>query len=201
MIRLSHLAIALGSLLLSACANQSTTAPTTQQSWELQRPALEALDQWQVQGKMALRTANESQSASMTWNQQDQVTHLRLSGPWGAAATLIRADGENVEINRGGKTDRFDMSSPETIAAGTGWDLPLRELPNWLLGIPYGDSAGPGAIVENNLLRQFTEHGWTVRYEQYGSFDGFNLPVRITIERDDSRAKLIIRDWTFTRGL
>ena len=50
MIRLSHLAIALGSLLLSACANQSTTAPTTQQSWELQRPALEALDQWPVQG-------------------------------------------------------------------------------------------------------------------------------------------------------
>jgi outer membrane lipoprotein LolB len=201
MTRLSHLAIALGSLLLSACANQSTNAPPTQQSWEQQRPALEALDQWQVQGKMALRTATESQSASMIWSQRGHVTQLRLSGPLGAAATYIQADGINLEINRGGKTDRFDMSSPETIAAGTGWDLPLRELPNWLLGIPYGDTAGPNALVENNLLRQFTEHGWTIRYEQYGSFGGLSLPVRIIIERDESRARLIIRDWTFTRAL
>ncbi|MFT6287765.1 MAG: outer membrane lipoprotein LolB [Halieaceae bacterium] len=200
MTRLSHLAIAIGSLLLSACAAQPTNAPSTQQSWEQQKTALEALDQWQVQGKMALRTATESQSASMIWSQRDHVTQLRLSGPLGAAATHIYADGKILEINRGGKTDRFDMSSPDTIAAGTGWDLPLRELPRWLLGMPTGDAAVASAVVENNVLRQFTELGWTVRYEQYGSFDGLSLPVHIIIERNESRARLIIRDWTFTRA-
>ncbi len=187
-------AIVLVSLVVIGCASQPTTGPTFT-SWQQQRPALLAVKAWQAEGKINLRSAVQSESASLDWDQDDQVSELRLSGPWGAGATTIRATGNLVQIDQGGQIETIDISTPDAIKRHTGWDLPVHELAHWLRGLPFAETPDRGTIEQDNWLQEFRENGWIVSYQEFGQFEGFTLPVRITIERGDNRAKIVLRDW------
>ena len=40
------------------------------------------------------------------------------------------------------------------------------------------------------------QSGWHVEYQEYAEVDGFSLPTRLTLERDQIRIKLAVSDWT-----
>ena len=141
------------SLLLAACASAPPVPPV---DWEQQRAQLAALDHFTASGKIALRSADQSD----------------CHGPHGRDAV----------------TD---------LAPGSTWDIPLGALVYWLKGIPapgmpvealqFGPQGGPPV-----MLRQ---DGWTVRYSDFANFQGYTLPTRLEAEREDSSARIILREW------
>lgn len=185
------LAPALLGLLLSGCAGQ----PEIDAQWQPQQARLQALTQWQAEGKLALRNARQAESASLFWAQHNNNTELRLSGPIGLGATTLVSDGSTLEIHQGDDTRRYDISSPEAIARETGWDLPLQSLHHWLKGLPSPSLEKARLEIEDGELKQLQQSGWTVTYERYGLFQGYALPTRLLVERDDTRARLLIRQW------
>jgi outer membrane biogenesis lipoprotein LolB len=42
--------------------------------------------------------------------------------------------------------------------------------------------------------------GWVIVFDRYRSFDGIDLPVRLTASRDDARVRLAVRQWRFSHG-
>ena len=179
-------------LLLTSCAELPRQAETDL-NWRDRSAQLASLSHWNASGKLAIRTEDQSESATLEWVQANNISKIHLSGPMGLGATAIESDRKYLQISHNGKTQRYDIASAD---ATLGWDLPLQALPYWILGLPSPHSPILAEVIEHGLLRHVEQLGWTVTYERYGQFDQYTLPTRLKIERDSTRARLIIRNWT-----
>jgi outer membrane lipoprotein LolB len=191
-----HLKLWLIMLLLAGCSGLNQRDPTSS-SWQTHSAQLELLQQWTAIGKVALRTAKASESASLAWQQDNQNTHLHLSGPLGIGATTIYSNGRELEIHRNDDHTTVDISNPDAIVLNTGFDLPLDALSYWLKGIP-----APAIKVQRleldpqtELLQSLWQNDWEVSYQRYEQFQGFTLPTRLQIQRGETRAKIMISNW------
>lgn len=182
-------------LLVTSCADLGKQPPDAP-NWNQRVEQLRALTRWSASGKLAIRTETQSETASLDWQQNGDSTHIRLTGPLGLGATSIDSDRNTLQVSRDGDTKTFDISSAAASEATMGWDLPLQELPFWVRGLPSPGTPIEGQVFEQNLLQQLQQQGWTITYENYALFDHFTLPTRVTIERNDTRARLIIRNWS-----
>jgi outer membrane lipoprotein LolB len=182
--------------LVAGCAGlkQPSTHP---ESWLQHRQQLVLLDHWVIRGKLALRTAEVSESASLLWQQSDQDSHLQLSGPLGVGTTVVDSNGQQLEIRRGEELTVLDISTPEAMVLNTGWDLPLRALTHWLKGLPSPDLDTQLLELDpqTDLLHTLQQDDWLIRYEQYRQFQTHTLPTRLRIQRDTTQIKVIISDW------
>jgi outer membrane lipoprotein LolB len=192
---LQRIATALALLLLAACAGLPEP-DATPGSWEAQRERIEAIDYFTASGKIALRTAEQAESASLLWQQLGASSHLRLSGPMGLSATTVDSNGEQVVIRQGDETRRWDIDDPAPQHT-LGWSLPLRALQYWLKGVP-----APGLELEQlnldpagELPVSLQQRGWRVEYQAFEQFEGYILPTRLQVSREDTSARIILRHW------
>lgn len=183
-------------ITLSACASQNTRTPAPL-NWSQHSAKLQQLENWTASGKMALRTAQQSESATLQWQQQAHNTQLNLSGPMGLNATTVDSDGQIMSVRRGEEHNEFDVSTPDAILRNVGWDLPLRALPYWLKGMPSPAYPVQTHVLdsERDLLRTLQQDDWTIDYQAYKEFQGLSLPTRLQIQRGGTAVKIIIRDW------
>ena len=196
MIASKHLKLWLIMLLLAGCSGLDQREPAST-SWQTHSEHLTLLQQWTANGKMAVRTANASESASLIWQQDNQNTYVQLSGPLGIGATTIHSDGQKLEIHQGDEHRTIDISNPDAIVLNTGWDLPLQALSYWLKGVPAPASKVQRLELDpqTELLISLWQDDWEVNYQRYEQFQGFTLPTRLQIQRGETRAKIIISDW------
>ncbi|MEQ9462082.1 MAG: lipoprotein insertase outer membrane protein LolB [Haliea sp.] len=180
-------------LFLAACA--TGPAPVAELPWQLRSQQLAALENWTARGKIALRSGQQAESGNLNWQQRGSDTRLQLAGPMGLQATEIRSDGRELLVQRGDEVTRLDISTPDAVRLQTGWDLPLQALPFWLKGLPAPEPRATAVNIANDVLQQLEQNGWLVRYERYRQFGDYLLPIRLSIERGDTRARLIIQDW------
>ncbi|MEH6568256.1 MAG: lipoprotein insertase outer membrane protein LolB [Halioglobus sp.] len=181
-------------LVMTGCSTQPNQT-SADEDWKERSAKLQRLEVWHADGKVALRKADHSESVSLSWTQRNNHTDLNLSGPLGLGATKISSDGKTLEINKAGTSSSYDISSPEMIAKETGWDLPLQALQHWLKGVPAPSGNIQKLEVEKGLLKTLEQFGWTITYQNYGQFGPYTLPTNLQIERSNSRARLIVRNW------
>lgn len=191
-----YLAFWLLSALLVGCTGLAEREPTSA-GWKNHSEQLATLQRWTANGKLAVRTADTSESASLVWQQREQATHLLLSGPLGMGATTIDSDGQRLDIRRGDERQTLDISSPDAIVLNTGWDLPLHALTYWIKGLPAPDL--PIQQIELNthteLLQSLQQDDWEIRFEKYAEYQGYILPTRLQIQRGATHAKVVIANW------
>ena len=194
--RAVQLIAALAILLLAGCAGP-TVRPPGEVSWADHRDELQLLTHWTIEGKLALRTAEQAESASMRWLQEGASTRLSLSGPMGINATTIHSDGRLLEVHQGDQSSHWDLADPTLLARETGWDLPLQALPYWLKGLPAPDLTVQSLELnpERSLLQSLQQGQWLVQYEDYATFGGHRMPTRLRIRRADTSLRVIIREW------
>ncbi|MEP5567397.1 MAG: lipoprotein insertase outer membrane protein LolB [Halioglobus sp.] len=182
-------------MLLAGCAGTPQTPPGDT-TWETRLATLEALEHWTASGKIALRTAEQSESASMLWQQVGKATHLRLSGPMGISATTIDSDGHQLEIRQGEDYSRWNLDDPD-LQTNNEWELPLRSLHHWLKGIPDPKLEVQSLQLDeaNQLPAQLQQEGWTVDFQQFSRFDDYQLPTKLEATRGTTRIKILLREW------
>jgi len=183
------------SLLVTSCADISPQRPDAPH-WNEQVEQLSALTRWSAHGKLAIRTEDQSESANLDWQQEGRNTHILLTGPMGLGATAIESDRNTLQVSRNGDTQTFDISSAGAGEVINGWDLPLQQLPFWIRGLPFPSAPIEAQVFQQNLLQQLQQQGWTITYENYALFGRFTLPTRVTIERSNTRARIVIRSWS-----
>ena len=182
-------------LALAGCAGtpgQSSENP----AWQQRVSQLSKLSHWRASGKLALRTPEQSQSGNLDWTQDRHNTHILLSGPLGMGATAIVSDQKTLRLTQDGDTRVYDISANGQTGTVPGWDLPLQALPHWIMGLPAPQSPVTTQILENELMQQLQQDGWTITYQLYGQFGQYMLPTRIKIVRGGTQARLVLRNWT-----
>lgn len=185
-------------LFVSGCAHRGSLTPP-QDVVEHQRQ-LQAISDWQLIGKLGIRTAGDSGSASLKWVQQRANYQINLSGPLGQKSMIITGTPEKVRLEQTGEPVQEAKTAEALIKQSAGWTLPVAQLAYWVRGVP-APKLRISHLQQNDsgLLDQLMQGGWSISYSNYRdqTFNGTILPLpgKVTAEYEDVRLILVIREW------
>ncbi|MCL6241022.1 MULTISPECIES: lipoprotein insertase outer membrane protein LolB [Acinetobacter] len=120
-----------------------------------------AANQFNLQGKIGVRTPQQSGSAFFTWVQDRNEYDIELSGILGVGKTQISGKPGQVQLNSA-KTGLIEAATPEELLErATGWQAPITHLIDWVQARPATTQA---KIQRDTAQRpqQIIEDGWTV---------------------------------------
>ncbi|ODS22946.1 outer membrane lipoprotein LolB [Candidatus Endobugula sertula] len=179
-------------ILLSACS-QYPRINDTQQQFPQAIPS-----HWTMTAKLGIRTANNSGSATLNWQQQQDRYQIRLSGPLGQGAGKISGDNTYITIERANKPPLFSTKPEQLIQETFNWELPLQHLSYWVRGLPspYSNQAEQDYANTGTLL-QLRQSGWTLHYDRYHSIGRWLMPGRIKAQKETIKLTLVIKRWRF----
>ena len=151
---------------LGCCAFAATTLFLTgcQQMINPQKPvtpSVQADNQFQLQGKIGVRTPQQTGSAFFTWVQQQEEFDIELSGILGVGKTQISGTPGQVTLNSAKTGVIQAASAEELLQRATGWQAPISYLVDWVQARP----ATPSAKLQKDdtqRINQIIEQGWTV---------------------------------------
>jgi outer membrane lipoprotein LolB len=182
------LTLLIGSLY--ACGNISQRSGT----WATDS----ARENWNVTGKIALKSAQEGHNLGLQWRQLGQSYTITLRGPLGLGQADIQGDGQGIiSVTHAGNRLNREQAQLWQLQQ-FGWELPIQHMKHWILG-----NASPMLDVESshqtgNNLSSLKQGAWQVSLSDYrqSENDGtqYELPYQLDIRRGDYRAKLRIRN-------
>ncbi len=147
--------IATSTLILTGC--QQYTQPQAPSSTQIP----EAAKNFNLQGKIGVKTPKQSGSAFFTWVQEQEEFDIELSGILGVGKTQISGQPGNVTLNSA-KTGVIQAGTPEELLErATGWQAPITHLVDWVQAKPATTRAKISKDEQNRPI-QFLEDGWTV---------------------------------------
>ncbi|RKG36275.1 outer membrane lipoprotein LolB [Acinetobacter guerrae] len=140
-------------LFLTGC--QHFTQP------QLPKNTHESANQFNLQGKIGVRTPQQSGSAFFTWSQQQQNFNIELTGILGMGKTQIQGQNGKVTLNSA-KTGLITASSPEELLErATGWQAPITHIISWVQARPATTQAQTN-LDANGRINHIQEDGWDV---------------------------------------
>lgn len=188
----------LAGLVLTACVTRppSLAIPdaATQQALLRDMPA------FTLEGRVAVRSGEEGWQASVRWRQRDDVSEVRLAGPFGAGALQLRFDGAALTLttSRGDTLDGEEAAA--TLRQQLGFDPPIAELRHWLLAAAAPPEAS--AVIEpgaNGRPAALQQQDWQLAFEDYRTQKlksaAVQMPRRIIATRDAVRLRLVVDRW------
>jgi outer membrane lipoprotein LolB len=171
-------------------------APATG-DWPARRTALQALERWTLDGRLAVAAGDSGFSGGFDWAQEGERADIALSGPMGGTRLRIRVEGttlavtdERGNIYTGEEAERF-------VAAriGPGGRLPVTQMRYWLVGAPAPDAPHEESLGGDERLATLTQSGWRVRFDRYAAVGTLSLPDRLEMSTEGLRLRVVVSDW------
>ncbi|SPL70366.1 lipoprotein insertase outer membrane protein LolB [Acinetobacter stercoris] len=139
----------------------------------------QADNQFNLQGKIGVKTPQQSGSAFFTWQQDQENFDIQLTGILGIGKTIIQGKTGQVTLNSS-KTGLITAESPEELLErATGWVAPITHIIAWVQARP----ATIDAKIEKDdaqRINQIDEDGWLVdlSYEDHET-----LPKKLILKQ------------------
>lgn len=195
--------------LVSACSTAPPTpqrpAPlppqaqqlSEQERWAARLKSIESIQDWRVRGKVAYRLPDDAGSASLDWQQADEQSELRLSGPLGVGSTEIHNEGALLRVKRDGIERLYPADAAPWLPGGTLLPVPVNSIQYWLRGVPDPTQAVTHLATDNALASRIEQNGWVVEYSDYKDVQGLAMPARLvlTVPKIELSLKIILRAW------
>jgi outer membrane lipoprotein LolB len=188
------LTIAGSLLLLAGCSTLKPRAPAAQ-TWEQRLPTLQAITQFQLNGRLAATSGNEGFSAGVRWRQDHDTATLDLSAPLGFGGAHIEQSPAGLTVTSSRGVTLEGAAASEELAATLGFEPPLGSLRYWVLGASDPGFASQETIDDQQRLAHLEQDGWQVDYAQYTQVAGQWLPQQLTVTRQSLRLKLVVNAW------
>ena len=122
---------------------------------------VESENQFNLQGKIGVRTPQQSGSAFFTWAQQQQDFDIELTGILGMGKTQIQGQNGKVTLNSA-KTGVITATTPEELLErATGWQAPITHIVSWVQARPATTQAKVSQDASGRVSH-IEEDGWNV---------------------------------------
>jgi len=174
------------------------TPPAPTQSsvtWESRQALLSRVQNWQISGKIAVNTSQDSGSASVDWSQHAQDFKISLYGPLGANGMTLNGNASKVTMETSNGQKISASSAEQLIAQQWGWKLPVSYLKYWIRGLPVPNLPQTSRFDEAHRLATLNQQGFTIVYNGYTTAGKLELPQRMSITSPSFKSKLVIYKW------
>lgn len=179
-------------LAVTGCAH----VPETTDGLDIdgRRARLEALNGWDMRGRLAIDTGERAFQARFRWLQQADSLLLSVRGFLGAGSFEIDGNEGALTLRTGG--ERIALTDPEIeLSELFGWWLPVGSLDNWLIGLPDERFDAHTSVDRNGTLAGLEQRLWTLEYTEYGLADGVLVPRRIEMAHGPLHLRLTVDSW------
>lgn len=190
--------IVLAALTLSSCATFAPTpsapaVPTA--NWAERQTALNRIQSWFLNGKIAVQTTKDSGSAAVNWTQRQRSYNIAITGPLGAGSLKLAGSPSGVNLQTSdGKS--YSAKSPEQLLASKwGFNLPVSNMRYWMRGLPVPGTPATTHFDQNARLTSLDQQGWHIEYLSYANAGGIDLPEKLSITSAMMRVKIIVYQW------
>ena len=157
--------------------------------------------QWQFNGKFAIKTPEEKNAAKMHWSQIDDSYEVNLYTLFGISLMNINGNEHQVTITTSGGT-YHGRNAQELIYRLTRWHIPVNDIPAWLTG--KVNNATDVTLDEQGNFYRGTIHGddgraWQLNLSRYKMVKDQRRPHQLLLKSQDSYFKLAISQWNIQR--
>lgn len=192
-------------LLLAACA----TAPPVRligdasllKAQAQRERQLAQVDHWTLQGRLGVSNGKDGGSGSFRWTQNGERYEFELRGPSISGANFRLTGGPEGALLEGMKGGPLRGSDAESLMhKALGWDVPLRDLRAWVLGLRADSGPAELRFGADRLPALLRQDGWTVDYREWDSGRQPPLPKKVYADKPPYKVKLSIESWQFNKG-
>ncbi|MEK7697610.1 MAG: lipoprotein insertase outer membrane protein LolB [Pseudomonadota bacterium] len=174
-------------LLLSGCAALSTRAPDeVARTWAMRQQALAPITNWELRGRIALRSRDEGMQASLHWVRERERQRISLVGPLGSGQVRLTQDAGGAELRDTEKNVRRAPTARQLLVETTGWDVPFDDMNWWVRGLPAPGAKAEQELDEDGRLKTLTQFGWEVEFLEYGRYGAYELPSKLFARRREN---------------
>ncbi|NOZ53935.1 MAG: outer membrane lipoprotein LolB [Gammaproteobacteria bacterium] len=162
---------------------------------ERRSESLAEIQNWQIDGRISVTTDDEAWSGKLYWQQNANDYQINFSAPSGQGALQLLSGEWGVELRlaNGGLYTATDTDT--LLREQIGWDLPISGLWYWIRGLPNPDMAQSMRLNEQGLIRTLEQGEWSIQYDRYQQYQGYQFPRKIFIESEDMSVRLIVSQW------
>ena len=188
-------AFVLLALAFSGCARAPVENRITP-SWENRKDELMQLETWDLKGRIAVRTQNESGSGSLFWAQRRDMFDIRVIAPLTGRVYELSGGAGSVTL-RTPDRNTLQAEDAETLLRQTeGWYFPVSGLVYWIRGLPAPALQVDSLLLdEENRISALNQGGWSIRYKNYLRTGATSMPARLDLENEHVRVRLSVREW------
>jgi outer membrane lipoprotein LolB len=185
-------------LCLAACVPAAVRVKgnaETQAAQQQREQALAHVDHWVMQGRLGVSDGKDGGSGSFSWTQAGDHYEFVLRAPiTGKSFRLSGGPGDaSLEGLDGGSLHGPDAES--LMRKALGWEVPLRELRAWVLGLRADGGPAEVSFGDNKLPSLLQQDGWAVDYRAWDTSRQPALPTKVYAEKPPYKVKLSIESW------
>ena len=172
-------------LVLTGCAGLplKPTGEGNLPAWQRRVARISAISHWQLAGRMSLRNHETAYQASLRWQRRRDRHDIDLTGPFGSGFVRLRQDRFGAEMRDRDKNVYRAKDVQTLLYQTTGWDLPLQGMKYWVLGLSMPGHQAEKHIDSRGRLLTLKQLGWHIRFIQYQTHAGLELPRKIFLSR------------------
>ncbi|MEE4244868.1 MAG: lipoprotein insertase outer membrane protein LolB [Kangiellaceae bacterium] len=185
------------SFLLSACQQKPTlTNLPDNMTTELRANYLKRAEYWQLTGRIAIITEQESDSANISWQRSAGKSVLRIYGTLGTTYALLTVEAGKAVVELPDDKVYHGNDPEQLLWQTTGWIIPVNKMQQWILGV--NDETDSVTTNEAGLPASINFKPWTVKYQKYSKFAGLTMPKKLRANHPDITLKFSIHNWSFS---
>jgi len=181
--------ICLAAATLAGCASIPPQRPPVadpELTWQTRQLELRPVNSWEINGRLAMRTAEEGWQATLRWVRKQERHNIDLMGPLGRGHLRLTQDRYGAELRDSDQHTYRDSSVQQLLQRATGWNVPLEGLNYWVLGLPVPDVPRTQNLDEWGRLKTLQQQGWGIEFLEYTRQGANELPSKLFIKRQPS---------------
>jgi outer membrane lipoprotein LolB len=180
-------------MLASGCATQSKLKPINPSN----PPQLKNIEHWQLEARVAIKTPEDSVTASLDWQKNGREFDFHLSGAFGVTLAHLIQQKQQATLDIPDQEQLVHFDAQVLLQQALGWDFPIDALSYWVKGLP---SDAPGEIIKRDQLgriQQIDLGYWRIDVTRYKRFHGYELPKMIKAKHPNMSLKVVAKNWSF----
>lgn len=182
---------------LAAC--ESTPLRTVDgEDWLRHQQQVAAQERWLMQGRVAIRYAEEGGQGLLHWRQQDESYDLRFYDALNRLQLHIEGNGNGVKLHARNGDVREASNAESLMQDYLGWAVPVDALRYWVRGLPEPSMEIRESQMSNSRLTQLAQGDWQIQYQRYEEVEGIWLPDLLKINAPDLIIKLVVEKWSLS---
>lgn len=147
---------------------------------------LQQMQSWHAEGRVAIQSAMQSQTASFRWQQHGQQYEVYLYSPFSTKSLSIAGNATSRRVLAVNDLSDHELDLDE--------HLPLAQLGYWAKGMPTPTSTPTFIKYDScNQLQSLQQDGWQIDYQKYQSCTPVSLPEKLTLSDGAIKVKLFIK--------
>jgi outer membrane lipoprotein LolB len=152
--------------------------------------------QFRLNGRISVRTPNQSYSGTLSWTRKAGEDTLLLSGPLGQGAAEIHRRNGQVRLKTADGSQIDEGSDEQLMERMLGVRLPLDGMVYWFSGLPRPGAEFQAGVDPQGRIGSLDQDGWHLEYSNFRRYGDSWRPGRIVAKQGASlEFRFVLDGW------